>query len=71
MDTVHFYKDSTGQFRWHRKSENGQIVATSGEGYVRLQSAVDITRDMFGDTVRFEYDTQDFVPLEGESPESP
>ena len=69
MDTVHFYKDSTGMFRWHRKSENGKIVAESGEGYVRLQSAIDIARDIFKEDVRYDYEAADFVPVEDESPE--
>jgi uncharacterized protein len=27
------YKSSNGEFRWRLKSGNGQIIATSGEGY--------------------------------------
>lgn len=69
MDTVKFYKDSAGEFRWQRKSENGKIVATSGEGYERLQSAIDIARDIFGDDVRYDYTAADFVPIADESPD--
>jgi uncharacterized protein YegP (UPF0339 family) len=27
------YKDVRGEFRWRLKAANGQIIATSGEGY--------------------------------------
>jgi uncharacterized protein YegP (UPF0339 family) len=27
------YKDARGEFRWRLKASNGQIIATSGEGY--------------------------------------
>ncbi len=27
------YKDAAGEWRWRLKAANGQIVATSGEGY--------------------------------------
>lgn len=29
------YTDKSGQYRWRLKAANGQIIATSGEGYVR------------------------------------
>jgi len=64
MDTVHFYQDKAGEFRWRRQSENGRTVAESGEGYERLQSAIDIARDIFKDDVRYSYDVADFVPVE-------
>lgn len=28
------YKDAAGQWRWRLKSANGNIIATSSEGYV-------------------------------------
>jgi uncharacterized protein YegP (UPF0339 family) len=62
MDTVHFYKDGGGMFRWHRKSENGEIVSESGEGYIQLQSAVDQAVAQFGDDVRYVYETADDPP---------
>lgn len=31
------YKDASGYFRWRLRAGNGQIIATAGEGYVRLQ----------------------------------
>jgi uncharacterized protein YegP (UPF0339 family) len=27
------YKDASGEWRWRLKALNGQIIATSGEGY--------------------------------------
>jgi len=27
------YKDTRGEWRWRLKASNGQIIATSGEGY--------------------------------------
>lgn len=71
MDTVHFYKDNADEFRWRRVSENGRTVAESGEGYIRLQTAIDIARDIFKEDVRYSYETEDFVPVKDESPESP
>jgi uncharacterized protein YegP (UPF0339 family) len=38
-DKVEVFEDHAGEWRWRRKSENGQIVATSGEGYERYDSA--------------------------------
>lgn len=40
-DTVEIYKDDAGEYRWRRVSENGRIVATSGEGYVDHYGAAD------------------------------
>ncbi len=28
------YTDVSGQYRWRLRANNGQIIATSGEGYV-------------------------------------
>lgn len=53
MDTVFFYLDDAGEWRWHRKSENGKIVADGGEGYNHRQDIEDITREMFGETVEY------------------
>jgi uncharacterized protein YegP (UPF0339 family) len=32
------YKDARGEFRWRLKAANGQIIATSGEGYTTKAS---------------------------------
>jgi uncharacterized protein YegP (UPF0339 family) len=31
--TFEIYKDGTGAFRWRLRAPNGQVVATSGQGY--------------------------------------
>jgi uncharacterized protein len=33
MAKFHIYKDGQAQYRWRLKSGNGEIIATSGEGY--------------------------------------
>ncbi len=33
--TFEVYKDRGGKFRWRLRSSNGQIIATSGEGYAQ------------------------------------
>jgi uncharacterized protein YegP (UPF0339 family) len=64
MDTVHFFTDDAGEWRWRRVSENGQIVAVSGEGYTDIDNARNIAISIFGDTVRLAYDEPDKpVPL--------
>ena len=39
MAKFELYKSSNGEFRWRLKSSNGQIIATSGEGYTTKASA--------------------------------
>jgi uncharacterized protein YegP (UPF0339 family) len=34
------YEDSGGHYRWRIKSANGQIVASSGEGFASRANAV-------------------------------
>jgi uncharacterized protein YegP (UPF0339 family) len=55
MDTVTFFTDKVGEWRWNRKSENGEVVSESGEGYVNLQDAVKQVVDQFGEDVKLEY----------------
>jgi uncharacterized protein YegP (UPF0339 family) len=38
--TFEVYKDKAGEFRWRLKSSNGQIIATSGEGYSEKRSCM-------------------------------
>ena len=33
------YKSPNGEYRWRLKASNGQIIATSGEGYASKASA--------------------------------
>jgi uncharacterized protein YegP (UPF0339 family) len=48
MDEVQLYKDDAGEWRWRRKSENGRIVATSGEGYQNYNDALLMAEDVNG-----------------------
>lgn len=40
MHSLNVFKDSAGQWRWHRKAANGEIISDSAEGYVRRVDAV-------------------------------
>lgn len=31
---VEYYQDGSGEWRWRKRAANGEIVSTSGEGYV-------------------------------------
>ena len=41
QDTVEYYKDAKGEWRWRRKAPNGNIVGSSSEGYTSKQECVD------------------------------
>ena len=34
------YKDGKDEYRWRLKASNGQVIATSGEGYTTKASAL-------------------------------
>lgn len=38
-DHVDLYRDDAGEWRWRRVAANGEVVADSAEGYVRLEDA--------------------------------
>lgn len=46
MDKVTVFKDAAGEWRWHRQSENGEVVSTSGEGYTDREHAERMARDL-------------------------
>jgi len=48
MDKVEVFKDEASEWRWRRRSENGRVVATSGEGYKNHSDALSIARDVNG-----------------------
>jgi len=48
MDKVEVFKDEACEWRWRRRSENGRVVATSGEGYKNHSDALSIARDVNG-----------------------
>ena len=35
------YKDRSGGFRWRLRASNGQIIASSGQGYAAKKSCLD------------------------------
>jgi uncharacterized protein YegP (UPF0339 family) len=55
-DTVHFYQDEAGEYRWKRVAPNGETVADSGEGYINLQDCADQAVQMFGQSVTYVHD---------------
>ena len=46
-DRVEIYKDSKGEWRWRLLASNGQIIATSGEGYVKYSHCVHMVNQMW------------------------
>ena len=46
MDKVTVFKDAGGEWRWHRQSENGEVVSTSGEGYIHQAHAVEMAKSL-------------------------
>lgn len=38
--TYYYFKDDTGEWRWHLKAANGRIIADSGEGYQNEQDCL-------------------------------
>lgn len=55
MDKVSVYLDSAEEWRWHRKSENGQIVAESGEGYKQATAAMHMAETVNGESCEYKY----------------
>jgi uncharacterized protein len=39
--TYYYGKDARGEWRWHLKAANNEIIATSGEGYQNEKDCVD------------------------------
>ena len=52
-ETVEFYKDAAGEWRWRAKAGNNEVVADSGEGYQNRQDAVTEAMSLFGDDVSY------------------
>ena len=50
-DVVHYFKDASGDWRWHRKADNSEIVSESGEGYKNLQDCLDMATALNPDVV--------------------
>jgi uncharacterized protein YegP (UPF0339 family) len=52
MLTFELYKDKADEWRWRLRHRNGNIMADSGEGYVRkadAKNAIETVRDQAGD----------------------
>lgn len=45
-DTVEVYRDAGDDWRWRRRSTNGHITATSGEGYTNRTHAEHMARTL-------------------------
>ena len=41
MDEWRVYKDKAGEYRWHRKALNGEVVGASTEGYKNLKECIE------------------------------
>jgi uncharacterized protein YegP (UPF0339 family) len=46
-DEIEVYKDKKGEFRWRRKSTNGQIVGSSSEGYSTKENCLNNIKRQF------------------------
>lgn len=46
MDTTEVYEDAAGEHRWRRKSENGEIVSDSAEGYVKRSYCIEQAEEL-------------------------
>lgn len=44
---LEFYEDDAGEYRWRLAAINGNIVATSGEGYANREDCRDIANKIF------------------------
>lgn len=62
-DSVIFYKDDAGEWRWSRTNAyNGKIVSEGGEGYHNLGDCVHSAQKQFGDTVNY-YDNENAAEI--------
>ena len=53
-DTIEFYRDVDGRWRWHYRASNGRILADSGQAYVRRIDAVHAAERISGYMVDLE-----------------
>jgi uncharacterized protein YegP (UPF0339 family) len=47
---IKIFEDKGHKWRWHMKASNGQIIATSGEGYETKQGAREAVHRLLGYT---------------------
>lgn len=48
-DLVTVFQDDAGEWRWHRKAVNGEIISDSSEGYVDRDHAMHMARELNSD----------------------
>lgn len=69
-DFVEVVQDAAGEWRWHRKSGNGEIVADSGEGYANPQYAIKMaSRINLGVEIRVPKELHAPIPPRPQQPE--
>lgn len=47
VHTVIVYSDQAGNWRWHGKDSNHEVVAESGEGYISKDYCLDAAKSLF------------------------
>lgn len=55
-NTLTFFKDEGGEWRWRMTAPNGEIVADSGEGYSRRIDCVTEAQRLFNGKVDYALD---------------
>lgn len=53
-DYVVVYEDHAGEWRWHRKAPNHEIISTNGEGYESEDHAVEMARALNPDVILYD-----------------
>ena len=54
MSKFQIYKDRKGEYRWHLRARNGEIIADSNEGYSRKASCkhgIDLVKEQAASAV--------------------
>ncbi len=49
MPKLQPYQDAAGEWRWRRLADNGNIIATSGEGYKNKRDCLEMAEANFPD----------------------
>lgn len=57
MDKVTIYQDAAEEWRWRRQAANGEIIADSGEGYIRKSAARSMAEHVNGEDVEYVEET--------------
>lgn len=54
INKIEVYKDRSGEYRWRYIASNGNIMATSSEGYVNKGDCVDAVETLWEDSWEWE-----------------